>query len=98
MHLYSLNHDKTNIANQKNDIFIKPKGITLVLACRLGECCTTQGAKSSELIVLPPAVSLFFCKMSNKIIYLQEECHFCQLLSATFEANLQHHWLQIRNN
>lgn len=60
MHLYSLNHDKTNIANQKYDIFIKPKGITLVLACRLGECCTTQGAKSSELIVLPPAVNLFF--------------------------------------
>lgn len=60
MHLYSLNHDKTNIDNQKYDIFIKPKGITLVTPCRLGECCTTQGAKSSELIVLPPAVNLFF--------------------------------------
>lgn len=60
MHLYSLNHDKTNINNQKYDIFIKPKGITLVSPCRLGECCTTQGAKSSELIVLPPAVNLFF--------------------------------------
>lgn len=60
MHLYSLNHDKTNIDNQKYDIFIKPKGITLVSPCRLGECCTTQGAKSSELIVLPPAVNLFF--------------------------------------
>lgn len=90
MHLYSLNHVRKNIANQKYDIFIKPKGITLVSPCRLGECCTTQVAKSSAIIVNCPFFSSqsFWAKCQTKLFTYRKSvtfASFClQLLKPIF--------------